>query len=63
MLNMAVKPFVYQQGSISRIDRDDFEPVKKEESEAPEAGNLCKRCEKDTEGKVHCPNCGAKTGI
>jgi phage terminase large subunit-like protein len=55
------KPFVYQPGSISRIDVDDSEPAaKKEEIKPLEAENLCKRCGKDTKGREFCPNCGLK---
>ena len=56
------QPFIYQAGSISRIDRDESEPVKAE-VKPPVAENLCKRCEKDTKNKAFCPWCGAKTGI
>lgn len=55
--------FIYQPGSITRIDADESEPAVKEENKKPEAENLCKRCEKPTENKVFCPWCGAKTGI
>ncbi len=57
------QPFLYHPGSITRIDKDESEPVKREEIKRPEAENLCKRCEKETKGKEFCPNCGMKTGI
>lgn len=50
------KTFIYQSGSISRVDKDEPEVT-------PKGENVCQRCEKDTEGKEYCPNCGAKTGI
>ena len=57
------KVFVYQPGSISRIDADESESTKKEEIKALGADNLCPRCEKDTKGQEFCPNCGMKTKI
>jgi len=57
--------FVYVPGSISRIDAIEPETAAvPEEVVKPETGEIpCKRCEKDTEGRDFCPNCGLKTGI
>jgi phage terminase large subunit-like protein len=63
------KQFVYQSGSISRIDtkESESEVIKKEEfrqeikeetTEIP-----CKRCGKDTKGQEFCWNCGLKVNI
>ena len=55
--------FVYRPGSITRIEKDESEPAKREETKTPEAKNPCKRCEKETKGREFCPSCGMKTGI
>lgn len=54
-------PFVYQPGSISSLDYE--EPEEKPQPMRIAPVNVCKRCEKDTEGKEFCPNCGTNTRL
>jgi phage terminase large subunit-like protein len=60
------KPFVYQPGSISKIEPLEIEEVEsgKKEAAKPKSEEIpCGRCGKDVIGQKFCKNCGKKVDI
>jgi len=59
----APKPFVYVSGNIDALEVTDANtPTPPEPDKLPLISEeiLCIRCEKETNGKIFCPNCGTR---